>query len=460
MTAPAYLAAKSLARTLTVRLVLTTLTVLVLQAALVSLREFVAETDFHNSYIRREANRLARMVDIDAEPDGNIEDRRPGHYIGPHASAYAFRIVDADGRVFDAHNVALLDAISAWTSTPSHRQDFWIRKFNTNVRMHIAGGLKVRRGTADLWVELATSGDPAGTYLSTVASDIFDDLTMPFLPLMVLGVLVTLLTVRRAFRPLIAAANRADAIAVKELGDRFDVTTLPAEASQFASAINRLLDRVADLISAQRLFIARAAHELRTPLSIMMLELGHLKDPSSKRLEADVKAMSQIVDQLLVLAKLETAPKTGMTSVDVSTVVRELVVRMLGWAEKDGHTLSFHSGREAPIHADETSLREAVRNLIENAVKHTPPGTKIRVEVLSDASIVVEDAGPGLGTLTPDEMQLPFRKGSTTSDGAGLGLAIVRQAAELHGGQLEIGSSQLGGARFAFLFPKESMASI
>jgi signal transduction histidine kinase len=105
------------------------------------------------------------------------------------------------------------------------------------------------------------------------------------------------------------------------------------------------------------------------------------------------------------------------------------------------------------VNADEIALREAVRNLIDNAIKHTPAGTSIRVEATQTASIIVEDTGPGLGALNAEEVQMPFRKGSTTSDGAGLGLAIVRQAAELHGGHLEISKSPLGGARFAIHLP-------
>lgn len=444
-----------LVRTLTVRLVVTTVLVMLLQAGMVAVRDYLNETDFHNSYVRREAQQLARWfsaqhADAAARAPGND---RMNFFSGPNAAAYGFRIVDAEGRLLAAQNAYHLQALSPWSGKPSTRQDFWVRKLDSPERMHVAGGLKVNRVNRDIWVELATFGDPDSTYLYVIAMEILDDVWLPMLPLILLSLGVAIVSVRSSLRPLVVAAREADKISVLERKERLDLTQLPAEASHFASAINRLLDRVADLVSAQRLFIARAAHELRTPLSIMMLELGHLKDPSGKRLEGDVRAMSAIVDQLLALARLETTPRSSLQPVDISTVARELVGRMLEWAEQNGHKLTFATHREAPITGDETALRDALRNLIENAVKHTPPGTQIRIEVTREGALVVEDNGPGLGSHPPEELTLPFRKGSTTSDGAGLGLAIVRQAAELHGGRLDIGKSPLGGARFVLQLP-------
>ena len=451
---PIAAARPGLVRTLTVRLAITTVLVLLLQSAFVTVRDYINETDFLNSYVRREAQSIGRNFWLsEGEPADALAAPEPWPYYGAHADAYAFRVMDAGGAIIAEHNGARLQPLSPWSDRTSARQDLWIRKLVPDARMHVAGGLKVRSGDRDLWIELATFGDPASTYLRTVALEILDDVWLPMLPLVALSLGVTVASVRKSFRPLVAAASKADKISILERNERLDVTQLPAEASHFASAINRLLDRVADLVSSQRLFIARAAHELRTPLSIMMLELGHLKDPSGKRLEADVRAMSEIVDQLLALARLEATPRSALRPVDIATVARELVSRMLEWAEKHGHRLEFVSNREGPISGDETALRDAVRNLIENAVKHTPPGTRIRIEVAKDASIIVEDSGPGVGAHPPEDLQLPFRKGSTTSDGAGLGLAIVRQAAELHGGRLDIGRSALGGARFVMNLP-------
>lgn len=440
---------RGLVTTLTLRLVLSVIVVMALQVGLVAVRDYINEIDFLNSYIRREALSLARAFP-DRMPSRG--DRRalslPAQYTGPHAAGYSFRILEADGRVVAEHNPGLLIGQSLPRDRPSLRQDFWLRRLESGERMHVAGGLRVRRERGDLWVELATVGDPADTYLSNIARDILDDVWVPALPLIALTIIVATLSVRRSLRPLVDAATRADEISALERRDRLDTEALPAEAAHFASAVNRLLDRVSDLVSAHRLFMARAAHELRTPISIMMLEIGNLKEPNSRILEADLRTMSQIVDQLLTLSRLMTIEKPSHEAVDLTATAHEVVTRMLGWAQSHGHAISFTSSRAEPVFGDETALREAIRNLVENAVKHTPAGTKIKVDIMADASIVVEDSGPGLGSQSIDELQMPFRKGLSTNGGAGLGLAIVRQAAELHGGRLEIGASDLGGARF------------
>lgn len=444
---------------LTMRLALTTTLVMLLQAGIVSVRDYFNETDFLSSYIKREALIIARAVGEHHPSGQKAQLRLPEQYVGPFAHAYSFRVVEADGSVIAEHNATRLAPLAAWNDRPSLRQDFWMRKLEADERMHVAGGLRIRRPSGVMWVEIATFGDPAGTYLTNLVWDVLNDVWAPALPLVLLSLLVVAVSVRHSLRPLVVAASRADEISVLERGERLDVTKLPAEASHFASAINRLLDRVADLVAAQRPFIARAAHELRTPLSIMMLELAHLKEADSKRLEADISVMSGIVERLLSLSRLQTLAAPAMLPVDVATLTREIVARMLGWAQSEGHEVAFSCHFEGVMLGEETSLREAIRNLVENAIRHTPPGTRINVELTADGAIVVEDSGPGLGSQSPEELQQPFRKGSESSDGAGLGLAIVRQAAELHGGRLEVGSSSLGGARFVLRLPPSRLAS-
>jgi signal transduction histidine kinase len=96
-----------------------------------------------------------------------------------------------------------------------------------------------------------------------------------------------------------------------------------------------------------------------------------------------------------------------------------------------------------------------LRNLIENAIRHTPPGTSVRVRVGPAGSVVVEDSGPGLGGEAAEDLLQPFKKGHASTEGAGLGLAIVKLAVDLHHGALQIGRSASGGARFSLNFPSQ-----
>lgn len=444
--------APSLVRTITIRLVLATIFLMMLQAGIVAVRDYINETDFLNNYVRREALKVARALPVQKGAPLKL----PSQYVGANSGAYAFRIIENDGRILLEHNGFFLVNYSPWNERPSARQDYWVRDVDTSQRMYVVGGIKTKRENRDVWVELASFGDPDDTYLGNIAQDILDDVWVPMLPLVLLTILVAAISVESSLRPLTRAAQRADEIAVLEKREHLAVAELPAEAYHFASAVNRLLDRVADLVAAQRQFIARAAHELRTPLSIMMLEISNLKEENAKRLEADVRQMSEIVDQLLALSRLEAIGTPEMKSVDLDGIVREMVGRMQSLALRRNHQLTLQSHLTEPICGNETALREAVRNLIDNAIKHTPEGTEIRITLKNGASVIVEDSGPGLGALTAEEAQMAFRKGATNTDGAGLGLAIVRQAAELHGGKLDIGQSPLGGARFIISLPQQA----
>lgn len=104
------------------------------------------------------------------------------------------------------------------------------------------------------------------------------------------------------------------------------------------------------------------------------------------------------------------------------------------------------------LHGDPVAVREALVNLVENAVKHTPAGTAIRVIAGPGRLATVEDGGPGLSPGRTEDLFRPFRKGTGTTGGVGLGLAIVRQAVELHGGSIKVGESSLGGAMFCVQF--------
>jgi len=144
---------------------------------------------------------------------------------------------------------------------------------------------------------------------------------------------------------------------------------------------------------------------------------------------------------------------------DIGSVADDVVSRCQDWAAQTKHRLILRVCEPTQFSGDAAAIREALRNLVENAVRHTPPGTEVQVTVGPAGTILVEDDGPGLSEGTSAELLEPFKKGRETGEGAGLGLAIVKQTVDMHRGRLEIGRSSRGGARFALTLPDQAGAA-
>jgi len=442
----------SLVRIITVRLAVTSLLVIILQLTSVVVRTYLIENDLNRSIVTRHAQALLAGLHANAATLAFDESQVPQHYVGKHADYYAFRISDAHGHVLAQHNGQKIAQLSPWREEASRIQDFWLLDLDADKKLYVAGGIREKLADRQAWIEVATFGDPASTYLGIVASEVVDDVWIPMIPLVVLMLGVATLSVRSSLSSLVRAAAQADSITPLEVFNPFDVSQMPREAASLASAINGLLERVGALVKAKRLFIARAAHELRTPLAIITLELGRIEDPRARQVELDVRAMSATVDRLLTLARLESTETLEIRDVDIGLIAGEVVDRFHDWAAQTQHRLVLCLHEPTEFAGDASAIQEALRNLIENAVRHTPPGTEVYVEVGPAGSILVEDDGPGLAAEAGTLLQA-FKKGAASGEGAGLGLAIVRQAVELHRGKLEIGRSSRGGAKFALSLP-------
>jgi signal transduction histidine kinase len=445
---------KSLVRIITFRLAITSLLAMLLQLTIVVARAYLDEDDLNRSYVTREARTLIRGMQQSAEGDTLKRFPIPPHYLGQHADAYAFRVLTETGTVVAQHNGAKLAQLSPWRVRPSRTQDFWLVDLDANEKLYVAGGLRQRVRGQEVWVEVATWADPDRVYLGILAAVGLDEVWLPMIPLVVLTVGVAVFSVRRSLAGLVRAATTAEEITPTDRSKRFDLSGMPREAAIFAFAINELLDRVGSLVAAQRMFIARAAHELRTPLAVMMLELGR-SSVRADRLQADVQGMSSTVDRLLTLARLESIEGPEIRELNVGLIAKELVDRLKDLASRTGHRIDIDVEEPASVEGDAAAIREALRNLIENAIRHTPPGTSVRVRVGPAGSVVVEDSGPGLAGEAAEDLLQPFKKGHASTEGAGLGLAIVKLAVDLHHGVLQIGRSSSGGARFSLSFPSQ-----
>ena len=242
---------------------------------------------------------------------------------------------------------------------------------------------------------------------------------------------------------------------------------LPAELRPMVSEFNGLLGRVQRSFEAQQHFVADAAHELRSPLTALKLQVQGLQrahDEAARttalhRLDAGIDRATRLVEQLLLLARQETAPPKH-EAVQLELLMRQLLAEQTSAAGARGIDLGLTHADEALVDGQADALAILLRNLIENAIKYTPAGGKVDASLVQNEqgiSMIVEDSGPG---ISPDERERVFDRfyrgvdTATTAGGSGLGLAIVKSIAERHGAQLRLDSSpHLSGLRVEVRFP-------
>lgn len=274
---------------------------------------------------------------------------------------------------------------------------------------------------------------------------------VPLFILLLAGTVIA--TIRLGLRPLSAASERAAAIDPSATNVRLDSDGVPAEVAPLVAAINGAFDRLEAGYSAERRFTANAAHELRTPLSILRARIDRIAhEPSAEEvraLYADVDRMTRVVSQLLAIARLEMAPAGRRRRIVLNDLVSETVAMLAPLAIERQQRLGANLP-EASIECegDAAQLQEALENLIENAIRHCPAGTSIEVELDSDASIRVIDDGPGVAAEARDQLFERFFRASRGVPGAGLGLAIARDIAQQHGGTVRFQDTPGGGTTF------------
>ena len=240
---------------------------------------------------------------------------------------------------------------------------------------------------------------------------------------------------------------------------------LPDEVAPLVSALNALLQRLGASLDTQRAFVSEAAHELRSPLTALKLQLQILKragDDAGRaeaiaRLAAGIDRAVRLVEQLLALARSEPgAPATPMQALDLSEAVREGVADTVPLAQSRGTELELMADAPVAIRGDRAALLTLTRNLADNAVRYSPAQSRVEVRVKLEggwATLQVDDAGPG---IPPNERERVFdrfyRRNSGDEEGTGLGLAIVHSVAQRHGAEVELGDSPLGGLRVTVRF--------
>ncbi|HMO44883.1 MAG TPA: ATP-binding protein [Rubrivivax sp.] len=239
---------------------------------------------------------------------------------------------------------------------------------------------------------------------------------------------------------------------------------LPDEVAPLVAALNALLQRLGRSLETQRAFVADAAHELRSPLTALKLQLQLLQRAGSEAersaavaaLAAGIERAARLVEQLLALARSEPGAAAAMQRLDLSELVREALADTVPQALARGTQLELFAEAPVFVAGDRAALRGLVRNLADNAVRYGPHGARVELHVSQPdgvPTLQVDDSGPG---IPPAERERVFdrfyRRASSEESGSGLGLAIVRSVAQRHGATVALDDSPLGGLRVTLRF--------
>lgn len=304
------------------------------------------------------------------------------------------------------------------------------------------------RGYLDHNLEIESGREAFNDWL---LHEIVTDVIPLTVPLLIANLLFIAWIVRTSLAPIKALSRHAAGFDAAHLGERLSPQGVPEEILPLITAVNAGLDRISDGFDSQKRFTANAAHELRTPLAVLKMRCSGMDCQTSPKLASDVDRMARIVDQLLAIARLEMRQVPLELPVDLNALCQQVVADLYPLALDKGCDLAFAAqGDWALAKGNDILLGDALRNLIENAIRHSPEGRTVEVELQPPGIIRVLDRGPGVPDEMKSEIFLPFRRGkSSKGGGAGLGLSIASEAVALHGGSLSVADREGGGAVFA-----------
>jgi len=312
----------------------------------------------------------------------------------------------------------------------------------------------------------------------SLAEQVILSAVTPIILVIPLIALLISMAIRHALKPLTVLRRE---LAEKKINDlsKLSSVTSSTELQPVIQTLNLLFERLSSAFSRERYFASDAAHELRTPLSVLKINVHNLQITQSEKLDNDgrgsliqlgqsVDRMAHVVDQILTLNRTNPDQLTmEITKLELQALLQQVISDLYPEIMKHQHDISLESQTIA-VYANEFALVTLVKNLIGNACKYTPNGGQIWVKVIDDVqsfTLIVEDSGPGIAKSEYERVFDRFyRVGGdshqSTVVGCGLGLAIVQHIAKLHHARITLEkSAQLNGLKVSVMFPKKGLST-
>jgi heavy metal sensor kinase len=391
-------------------------------------------------------------------------------WFAPETNDRFIRITRADGSVlylsqlpkdlsFDASQVPRLDKTIA--------EDSWRIEVPAQNKGLLIATVPYQAAAGERYlVEVGASLEPIEAVLHRLV----------ILLILMLGAMVVVATgggyflVRKALTPVDRIASSAEHITLHNLKERLPIAKTGDELERLSISLNHMIARLDDALQHNQRFVADASHELRTPLTIMRGELEAMVEgnypasdvqPTASSILEEVERLARIVEGLFAISRLDSGEAhKELAQFDLAKLATSTAEQMCLLAEDKGITISSNAPNEVVVEGDRARLKQVIVNLLDNAIKYTPTGGKIRLSVIAcdgKAVMEVEDTGIGISAeARPHIFERFFRVDKARSrelGGAGLGLSIVKSICAAHGGQVDFQSTEGVGSRFKVELP-------
>jgi heavy metal sensor kinase len=457
--------------------VLTLMFVLIGALTVILLRQYL-ESNVLDTQARR-ARQIADTLVAAASRTGDATMARELEELyAPEANERFIRITTDNGHVvyasgpphdgsFDPATIPIPSLTHPMLTQPGPRASAFLRKESLK-----KGSVRI---AAQTYVSAARSGYVVEVGVSTARTEetvrqVLLMLGIGFPIAVCVAVTGGFVLVRRALKPVDILSRKAAAITQHSLSERLPVMRSGDELERLSLALNLMISRLEEAINSSKQFVADASHEMRTPLAVLHGELEILAQDAQLKVQTretlgsaleEVDRLTEIVEGLLSLSRLDTGEaREDWVRFDLAALVATTADQMSLLAEDKHVAVVCDSSERVMIEGDQGRLKQVVVNLLDNAIKYTPRGGRVKIKIAAedgDAVLDIADNGIGIPSESlPHIFKRFFRVDTSRSrdpGGAGLGLSIVKSICDAHDARVEVSSTPGQGSRFRIRHP-------